>query len=48
MTLNTTNLQTFSIYVLRNLRKNKDVVMTKPDKGNRVVILDRKLYDNTK
>ena len=48
MTLNATNLQTFSIYVLRNLRKNKDVVMTKPDKGNRVVILDRKLYDNTK
>ena len=47
MTLNTTNLQTFSIYVLRNLRKNKDVI-TKPDKGNRVVILDRKLYDNTK
>ena len=33
--------------VLRNLRKNKDIVITKPDKGNRVVILDRKLYNNT-
>ena len=32
--------------VLRNLRKNKDIVITKPDKGNRVVILDRKLYNN--
>ena len=32
--------------VLRNLRKNKDIVVTKPDKGNGVVILDRKLYDN--
>ena len=26
--------------------KNKDIVITKPDKGNGVVILDRKLYDN--
>ena len=33
-------------HVLRNLRKNKDIVITKPDKGNGVVILDRKLYDN--
>ena len=32
--------------VLRNLRKNKDIVITKTDKGNGVVILDRKLYDN--
>ena len=31
----------------RNFRKNKDIVITKPDKGNGVVILDRKLYDNT-
>ena len=30
--------------VLRNLRKNKDIVLTKPDKGNGVVVLDRKLY----
>ena len=33
-------------HVLRNLRKNKDIVLTKPNKGNGVVILDRKLYDN--
>ena len=33
--------------VLRNLAKNKDIVITKPDKGNEVVILDRKLYNNT-
>ena len=44
--------QTFSTYTtstsrLTNLRKNKDIVITKPDKGNGVVILDRKLYDNT-
>ena len=31
--------------VLGNLRKNKDII-TKPDKGNGFVILDRKLYDN--
>ena len=29
------------------LEKNKDIVITKPDKGNGVVILDRKLYNNT-
>ena len=32
--------------VLRNLRKNKGIVKTKPDKGNGVVILDGKLYNN--
>ena len=32
--------------VLRNLRKNKDIATTKPDKGNGVVILDQKLCDN--
>ena len=32
--------------VLRNLRKNKDIVIIKPDKGNGVAILDRKLYNN--
>ena len=31
--------------VFRNLRKNKDVI-TKPNKGNGVVILDQKRYDN--
>ena len=47
-------LQTISTYttilrqhrVLQNLRKNKDIVITKLDKGNGVVILHRKLYDN--
>ena len=32
---------------LPNLRKNKDIVITKPNKGNEVVILDRKLYNKT-
>ena len=32
--------------VLRNLRKNKDIVITKPDKRNGVVILDRGLYNS--
>ena len=32
--------------VLRNLRKNKDIAITKPDKVNGAVILDRKLYNN--
>ena len=32
--------------IIRNLRKNKDIVITKPDKGNGVLILDRKLYNN--
>ena len=32
--------------LLRNLRKKKDIVITKPNKGNGVVILDRRLYNN--
>ena len=32
--------------VLQNLRKNKYILITIPDKGNGVVIIDRKLYDN--
>ena len=32
--------------VSRNLRWNKDIFITKPDKGNGVVILDRELYNN--
>ena len=32
--------------VLLNLRKNKDIVITKPNEGNGVVILDEKLYNN--
>ena len=33
--------------VLQILRKNKDIVIMKPDKGNGVVILDQKLYNST-
>ena len=33
--------------ILRNLKQNKDIVITKPDKGNGVVVLDRKLYNNS-
>ena len=33
--------------VLQNLRKSKDIIIAKPDKGNRVFILDQKFYDNT-
>ena len=32
--------------IIQNLRKNIDIVIMKPDKGNGVVILDRKLYNN--
>ena len=32
--------------VLRNLRKYKDIAITKPSKGNGVVILDRKRNNN--
>ena len=44
-------LQTFTYTtatsrLLWNLRKNKDIIITKPDKGNGVVILDQKLYNN--
>ena len=48
----TTNL-THVYYVNTNsckrknyLRKNKDIIITKPNKGNGVVILDRKIYHN--
>ena len=32
--------------ILQNLKKNKDIVITKPNKGNGAVILDQKLYNN--
>ena len=48
LTFTTTNL--LHVYyvniALWNLGKNRDIVITKPDKGNGVVILDRKLYNN--
>ena len=31
--------------LLKRLRNNKDIVILKPDKGNRVVVLDRKVYN---
>ena len=33
--------------VLRNLRKNKGIVILKPDKRNRVVTLDQHLHNST-
>ena len=33
-------------HILRNFRMNKDIFITKPDKGNGVAILDRKVYNN--
>ena len=32
--------------VLRNLRRNEGIIIRKPDKGNGIVILDRKCYNN--
>ena len=46
MTLSIKNGGYVFLIRLRNLRKNKDIVITKPKKGNGVVILDQKLYDN--
>ena len=31
---------------LQNLRKNEDILIEKPDKGNGVLILGQNLYDN--
>ena len=33
--------------IVKGIRKNKDIIRTKPDKGNGVVILDQKLYGRT-
>ena len=49
-TFTTTNLlyvYYVNIPVLRNLRKNKDIVITKPDQGNGVIILNQKRYNST-
>ena len=32
--------------VLQNLRKKKDIVISKPNKEDGIVILDQKLYNN--
>ena len=34
-------------HIFQTFRKNKDIITTKPVKGNRVAILDQKLYNNT-
>ena len=34
-------------HVLRNFRKNKDIIITKHDKGTGAVILDPKIFDNS-
>ena len=31
--------------ILKELRKNKNVVLLKPDKGNGIVVMDRDVYD---
>ena len=33
--------------VLKDLKKNKNVVILKPDKGNSVVVRDRSVYDSS-
>ena len=47
ITTNLLHVYYVNIASYETFRKNKDIVMTKPDKGNRVVILDRKLYTKT-
>ena len=48
LTFTTKNFSTYTSQhrVFQNIRKNKDIFITKPDKGNGVVILDQKLYPN--
>ena len=38
-------LNIFGSYTLKEIRKNKNIVILKPDKGNGVVVLDRSDYD---
>ena len=40
------SLPVFTANVLQSLRKNKDITVTKSNKENEAVILDRKFYDN--
>ena len=46
-TTNLLHVYYVNIASYKTLKKNKDIIIMKPDKGNGVVILDRKLYDNT-
>ncbi|XP_033104127.1 uncharacterized protein LOC117106794 [Anneissia japonica] len=34
-----------NIRILKELKKNKEIVITKPDKGNGIIILDRSMYN---
>ena len=45
-TANLLHVHYANIAPYETLEKNKDIVITKPDKGNGVAILDRKLHDN--
>ena len=33
--------------ILKKLKQNKDIIILRPDKGNRVVVLDKVVYNNT-
>ena len=33
--------------ILRNISKNKDIIVLRPDKGNGVIIMDRQVYKNS-
>ena len=46
-TTNLLHVYYVNIASYKTLKKNKDIIIMKPDKGNGVVVLDRKLYDNT-
>jgi len=39
-----TDLKSYKL--LKDLRKNKNIVILKPDKGNGIVVLDRTTYDS--
>ena len=46
ITTNLLHVYYINIASYETLRKNKDIVITKLDKGNGVAILDQKLYNN--
>ena len=45
-TANLLHVYFFNIASYETLEKNKNIILTKPDTGSGVGILDRKLYDN--
>ena len=34
-------------HILKNIHNNTNIIILKPDKGNGVVIMDRKVYQNS-